>query len=140
MACMNIETLQNIGIEKTVALGFVQLHLLKNGIVASEYTEDTHLTMEKVKAINTVMHELTGGKATGQLFIACPGLTVEKEVREFGATAQANRYTLYSAIVCNSLAHRILGNFFIKVQQPKVPTRMFSNCNDAILWLVSRLN
>ncbi len=62
------------------------------------------------------------------------GLTIEKEAREKGTDPELQKYTLASAIVQDSLAHRILGNFIITVQRPTVPTKLFTSTQDALKW------
>ena len=73
------------------------------------------------------------------MFLACEGLHVTKQVREWGTSALANRYTSHAAVVCDQLAHRIMGNFVIKVQKPFRPTRMFNSVDKAVEWLESSL-
>lgn len=41
------------------------------------------------------------------------------------------------AILVNSLVYRMLANFFIKIDKPPVPTRMFNSRKDAIDWLIN---
>lgn len=113
----------------------LDLYVMEPGIVVSEYKAEFELDIDFAIEINKQIGVLTDGKALPQLFIACPGLSVSKEVREWGASELANEYTHSSAIVCNLLSHRILGNFLIKVQRPTVPTKMFNNVDDAIIWL-----
>jgi hypothetical protein len=113
----------------------MDLYIIEPGIVVSEYKAEFELDIDFAIEVNKQVGILTNGKALPQLFMACPGLSVSKEVREWGVTELANEYTLSSAIVCNLLSHRILGNFLIKVQRPPVPTKMFNNVDDAIVWL-----
>jgi hypothetical protein len=40
------------------------------------------------------------------------------------------------AILVNSLAYRILANFFIRFDKPPVPTKLFSSRKEAIVWLL----
>jgi hypothetical protein len=40
------------------------------------------------------------------------------------------------AILVNSLAYRILANFFIRFDKPPVPTKMFNSRKEAIDWLI----
>lgn len=117
----------------------LNLYVIAPGIVVSEYKADFELDLDFALEINSKIGELTKGKAMPQLFIACPGLSVSKEVREWGVTEVANQYTLTSAVVCNLLSHRILGNFLIKVQRPPRPTKMFSSMNGAIDWLCASI-
>lgn len=62
------------------------------------------------------------------------GITIEKEAREKGTTPEMLRYTKASAIVQNSLAHKIIANFIISVQRPSVITKTFTSVKDALDW------
>jgi hypothetical protein len=126
-------------ISEVVSFEYLDLYIIAPGIVVSEYKGDFELDLEFAQVVNREVGKLTKGKAMPQLFIACPGLSVDREVRDWGVTEIANRYTLSSAVVCNLLAHRIIGNFIIRVQKPPRPTRMFSNFPDAIEWLTSSI-
>lgn len=91
--------------------------------------------MDKLMQVNVTIHELLQGDRCPHLIIMCPGVNVDKEVRDFGTTKESASNTTANAIVSDSLAHRILGNFFIQVQRPAVPTRMFKKEEEAIEWL-----
>lgn len=119
-------------------LGGVRLFRIEPGIIVSEYYGNVLLDMELADKISRHICRLAEGEAVPQLFIACEGLNVTKQVREWGTTSLANRYTSLSAVVCDQLAHRILGNFVIKVQKPFRPTRMFTDPEAAIEWLRSK--
>lgn len=126
-------------LSKKVEFDVLDLYLIHPGIVVSEYKADFELDLDFAKEVNRQIGILTNGKAMPQLFIACPGLSVSKEVREWGVTDSANKYTLTSAVVCNLLSHRIIGNFLIRVQKPPRPTKMFSNFKDAVEWLTASM-
>lgn len=135
-----MEMLQQIEIiSDKIEYDVLDLYMIHPGIVVSEYKAEFELDLDFAKEINRQIGILTKGKAMPQLFIACPGLSVSKEVREWGVTNTANRYTLTSAVVCNQLSHRIIGNFLIKVQKPPRPTKMFSKYEDAIEWLTASI-
>ncbi|HLC82199.1 MAG TPA: hypothetical protein VJI69_00115 [Bacteroidia bacterium] len=59
----------------------------------------------------------------------------DKEAREFGAGQEGTKYALAVAFVLKSLAQKILGNAYIKINKPIVPTRLFDNEEKAIEWL-----
>lgn len=135
-----MESLQHIEIiSDKIELDVVDIYVIRPGIVVSEYKADFELELDFAKEINRQIGILTKGKAMPQLFISCPGLSVSKEVREWGVTNTANKYTLSSAIVCNLLSHRIIGNFLIRVQKPPRPTKMFSKYEEAVEWLTASI-
>lgn len=113
------EIIQSINSE-IFDLGGVLVYSIEPGIIVSQYYEDVELDIDLATEINRVVGELGGGLAYPQLFIACPGQTVTKEVREWSAEEFSNQYTVCTAIVCNSLAHKIIGNFFC--EDPKTTT------------------
>jgi hypothetical protein len=39
------------------------------------------------------------------------------------------------AFVIDSLAQRILGNFYLKFNKPQFPTRFFNSKEEALIWL-----
>lgn len=80
-------------------------------------------------------NKLIGYKPCYMCSIIGSGITIEKEVREKGTTPEMQRYTKAAAIVQNSLAHRILANFIIRVQRPPVATKAFNNLDDALTWI-----
>jgi hypothetical protein len=73
---------------------------------------------------------LVDGRATVQ---------ISKEAMERAARPEHHRLLIAQAIVVNSLANRLIGNFIIKFHKPGAPTRLFSNTEQAWSWLKERL-
>lgn len=59
----------------------------------------------------------------------------DKEAREFGAGKEGTKYAIAVAFVIRSLAQKILGNAYIKINKPIVPTALFDNEEKALEWL-----
>ena len=59
----------------------------------------------------------------------------DKEAREFGAGKEGTKYAVAVAFVINSLAQKILGNAYLKINKPIVPTLLFDNEEKAVEWL-----
>lgn len=59
---------------------------------------------------------------------------VSKAARDYLAN-EGNDYVLASALVVSSPVIRVLANFFIIVNKPKNPTRMFNGRKKAVEWL-----
>jgi len=54
------------------------------------------------------------------------------------ALASSKEYTddrIATAFVTNSIANKLIGNFFINFNKPASPTKMFSSEADALAWL-----
>ena len=46
-----------------------------------------------------------------------------------------NPYSKADAFVLNSMAQKILANFYIKFNKPERPTKFFNNADEALIWL-----
>jgi len=124
---------------KEFNLDYCTFKLMSNGIVISEFTPDIHLELSHIKemlAIGNKIYEIIHKKYAVCTIIP-EGLTATKEAREFGTTKEANQCIKASAIIVNSLPHRIIGNFIVKVQKSIVPHKIFNSKEDAFAWLSS---
>ena len=79
--------------------------------------------------------QLTNGVPAGVLIKTAPFLNVTKAAREESLKPEHLKYILAQAIVVENLANRIVGNFYIRFHQPTVPTKLFTNQEDALQWL-----
>lgn len=117
----------------------VLVYMIEPGIMVSQYYSDVELDIELALQIDQIGSQLGNGKAIPQLFLACVGQTVTKEVRDWSASPEGVKHTLCTAVACSSMAHKILGSFFIKVQKPPRPTKMFNDVFSAKEWLISQI-
>lgn len=62
---------------------------------------------------------------------------VTKETREAVASQKFSTHLAAVALFSNELAMKILGNLYIKINRPEVPTKFFTDKNNAELWLRS---
>ena len=75
------------------------------------------------------------GKKYPILIVAGKYTLADKEVRDFAAGEYGNKYTIAAAFVIKSLAQKILGNAYLKVNKPLTPTALFDSEEKAIAWL-----
>lgn len=63
---------------------------------------------------------------------------ISKEAREFSSKLDSNAMTLGSAVIVQTLAHRIIINFIINfTRQASMRMKMFDNKEKAIEWLLN---
>ena len=60
---------------------------------------------------------------------------VEPEVREWAADASGNLSTYCDAIVIRNLGQKIMADFYLKVNKPKMPTQIFYSVDKAVEWI-----
>jgi hypothetical protein len=59
------------------------------------------------------------------------------ESRKFYADSDYSKYRYADAFIVNSLPMRLLVNFFITFNKPKIPSKMFNNPESAYEWVNS---
>ncbi len=62
-------------------------------------------------------------------------LIVDKETRKLAARSIASKYTIADAFVVDSVALKLLINFYIAFNKPSRPTQLFDSEEKAIDWL-----
>lgn len=62
---------------------------------------------------------------------------IESDVRNYLVTPERKERVLADAIVITNLPHRLLADFYLKVQRPDIPTQFFKTFEEALEWLRS---
>ena len=57
------------------------------------------------------------------------------DVKSFYASKELAKHISAMAILIDSLPTRLVGNFFIKINEPHVPTKLFTHQEEAIKWI-----
>jgi hypothetical protein len=117
-----------------------QIRLLeeyKYPIVEISFRDDYLLTLKDAKEITRKIGELSGGKKIRQLYIPGEFNEVDREVLDYSAGEEGQKYSYAEAYVVKSLALRIMGNFYLKVKKPLNPAQLFKTREEAINWLLS---
>lgn len=60
---------------------------------------------------------------------------VDKEARAFLAKPESTVLISAGAFLVNNQLQKLLGNFFILIDKPEIPTRLFTNESEAMAWL-----
>lgn len=105
------------------------------GILWIASTELGELDLEEAKACFEIYKKLgCDKKKVLQLMDMRNSLTITKEARDYAAT-QGKKYFIASACVSESLAVRLIVNFFSKLYKNNVPFKMFGDIESAKIWL-----
>lgn len=76
----------------------------------------------------------------GALVDASANFTDTNESRKFFAEQTASSQFAAVAVVTNSLSARLIVNFYININRPNVPTRLFNDKAEAMIWLHKKLD
>jgi hypothetical protein len=62
---------------------------------------------------------------------------MDPEVRTWAADTSGNNCTYVDAVVISNFAQKIIANFYIKFNKPKMPTKVFPSTEKALEWILS---
>lgn len=106
---------------------------IKKGILVVEYS-DVHITLEVARDIVRSRLKYQKCDMIPALAHGKSILSANKEARDYFAT-EGNEGMSALAIIMESAFSCVLGNFYLKVSKPNIPTRLFSNEEQATKWL-----
>lgn len=117
----------------------VEFKDLGNGIIENIIKENVAVEYDDVLKIKQVNQSLAKGKKYALLVSSEPFATITKEARELSASKEFANTTLAKAILIESLGQRLVVNFYLSINKPKIETKMFSiqEKEIAIEWLKS---
>jgi hypothetical protein len=101
--------------------------------------EDEDLDVGDIKRIHEAKKILTNGSMYALLFCSAFYGSYTSEARKFAASEEVNKNAIAKAIVAKSLPMRLTAAFFINFNRPSVPTKLFTNEEEAILWLNEKI-
>jgi hypothetical protein len=106
---------------------------LKEGIVFGTYKG--RITLESAKKVVKTRLEFTEGKSYPVCVKTIYVTAINKDARDYFSTEEANKGIKAGAIYVDSVFQSFMGNFFLKVSKPKVPSKVFTDRKKAIKWL-----
>lgn len=99
--------------------------------------EDAEVGLDDAVEIAKIATELTQNTSVIVLADARLHCSITSEARKYFAEHSVkNRFTAV-AVLSDSLPVRILLNFYVNIDRPDVPTKLFSNEPEALEWLNS---
>lgn len=121
-------------------LTFAKIYYVENiDLLEVDYQKNTLIDRKEAleviqtsRAFNNGFNKYTMIIATKEFFNMTP------EARAtFAGEMKTGFKTEKMALYVNSLAYRIMANFFIRFDKPPIPTKLFSSRDKAIDWLLS---
>lgn len=86
-------------------------------------------------------YEIFKKKYEGQKFLNLyefeENAEVDDNVRKWASDPSGNNFTIADAFVIQSMAQKMIGNFYLTFHKPVKPTKLFNNVEDALKWLNS---
>ena len=97
------------------------------------YHEQAFFGIEEAKSVSKDRIGFCGGSTYPHLFDIRKVRKMSKEARDF--IAQDNELISVSAMLVSSSVVKMIANFFVQVNPPKIRTKAFTDKNQACRWL-----
>lgn len=107
----------------------------KDGIVRSVVKKNAEVTLADAKENTVAVETFYYGKKYPLIIDARGVKSISKEARDHFSLRGRESVVNAFAIIISSPLSRIIGNFFMGLNKPTVPMRLFENEKDAIKWL-----
>ncbi|MDX5419622.1 MAG: hypothetical protein LPK09_10435 [Hymenobacteraceae bacterium] len=107
---------------------------LQDGILHFYYKEIENMDLEMAKTFVRERLEFTEHKAYPCLVDVILLKNSTKEARDYFAN-EGNEGILANALLVNSSAFKMMANFYVMVNKPQNPTRLFTDKKSALEWL-----
>lgn len=104
---------------------FIEFKVKKNTTLqASDVWESRDMSIQHIP-----------GKKFFVLFEADENADISGDARRAGASDEYTKHVAALALYSTKLHEKIIGNLFLKINRPKVPTQFFDDRDKAIQWL-----
>lgn len=137
---LNMETFMVMNtsatIIKSVSTKIADNLLRDDGIVVVRLREGAEVDVDGLKENFGVTFQMTEGRKSPVLIDSRTLFTTTLEARTYSA-AHAKNFRVAQAILIDSLAMRIMANFYVNFNKPGVPTKLFTSFDEAVKWLMS---
>lgn len=107
---------------------------MEENILYAVYTKNLDLTINVAKQCVSERIAFSEGVSRVCIFDVTGVKSVTKEAREYLASEGA-MYIKAGALLIKSALTRMLGNIFLLINKPYVPTKLFTDIKDAKEWL-----
>ncbi|TND07158.1 MAG: hypothetical protein FD123_3303 [Bacteroidetes bacterium] len=105
-------------------------------VVRVRIDDGAEIGMEEALASHEAMKKLTGGRFCILLIdVRNTNFNVASEVRAFASSEEGSSTRYADAILVDSLSNALVGNFYIRFNRPRIPTRIFKSEAKAMEWI-----
>lgn len=107
----------------------------EDGIARITHLPNAEVTLEDAQATMEAYKKLNNGKRLPLLIDTKTMRILSREARHFYAGEEAAACASAAAIIVETPVSKVLGNFYLGLSNPKLPSRLFSSEEDALVWL-----
>lgn len=107
----------------------------EDGIVRIVHVPGAEVTLEDAHKVMAAYHKLRKGKRLPLLIDTRTMKSLARGARHFYAGEEAAACASAAAIIVGTPVSKVLGNFYLGLSNPHLPSRLFSSEDEALAWL-----
>lgn len=128
---------EDLRIIKELDFEDVNLQRKSNDIVYVTFKDNCNLDIPLQMRLLDYYRDITDGKLMHFMFFAAENVSLSKEARDNAVKIEDQSMLGATAVVVDTLAYKLIANFYLKFNKPKRPYKVFSKEDEAIKWLKS---
>jgi len=108
-----------------------------DGIARTKVKKNAEVALEDARENSIVVNSFFVDEKFPLLIDARGIKSISREARSFFTTNGRETNTMAFAILIDSSVSKVVGNFFLGINKPAVPTKLFTNEREATKWLLN---
>jgi hypothetical protein len=125
---------------KKITTRTADIFIDENNILQIIIHKDVTIDYEDAIDNALVIKSLTNNAPSLKLIDMRLNCSIDKKAEKFVKSNEVKYKTIARAIIKGSVLNRLVISFFVKINKPETPTRIFTDYNEAYKWLLSMKN
>lgn len=111
--------------------------LRKDGIVYYKTKPNVTINIDDIMEHYRYFENKYSGQEFLNIYEFAENSDMDDDVRKWASDPSGNSFTIADAFVINSMAQKLIGNFYLTFHRPVKPTKLFNELQEAEKWLKS---
>ncbi|MES2565773.1 MAG: hypothetical protein V4565_02835 [Bacteroidota bacterium] len=126
--------MSNYIVTKKTALEAVEISICSDGIIRVKFRKNSEIIPSILQEMYDKLHQMTDGKKYAYIYYMEDGsVTFTNEGTKYSREHERDLPKKCNAAIVKSLAHRLLGNFYLK-KKLHYPSKLFKTMEEAEEW------
>ena len=125
---------------KKTELDKVYIELLAPNIILATIKDNSVIDIEDVIYAKKVNLELVQNLDYGLIIESGKNGEINNEARTMMVTKAIEEKRVATAIIIHNLTQRVLANLFLRINNPAIPAKIFSNQTSALKWMKKQIS
>ena len=121
--------------DKKVMTSKMTMFMDAMGVIHIKYFAKSEMNIESAREEIQYINQMTSGKKAPCLVDITNVKSVTRGARLYYSSEAATNVIAAAALLINSQVSRILANFFLGINKPQMPVKLFNSEEQAVEWL-----